>query len=61
VKTTIYNKAFWDARAIQAVVAAEQTTHPLVKQVLEKVAAASAFVAAQSGAPANGCQGSDRQ
>jgi hypothetical protein len=58
VKTIKYNNAFWGARAAQAVVAAEQTTHPLVKQVLEKVAAASAFIAAQSAVPPKkGCNG----
>ena len=60
VKTVKYNNAFWGARATQAVVAAEQTTHPLVKQVLEKVAAASAFIAAQSVVPPRrGCDRGD--
>jgi hypothetical protein len=60
VKTVKYNNAFWGARATQAVVAAEQTTHPLVKQVLEKVAAASAFIAAQPAvSPRKECDGGD--
>lgn len=40
--------AFWGARAAQAAEASELTTHPLVKQVLAKVAAASAAIAGQS-------------
>ena len=48
MRTANSTNAFWVARAAQAAEAAELTRHPLVKQVLAKVAAASATIAAQS-------------
>jgi hypothetical protein len=48
VRTANSTKVFWRARAAQAAEAAELTADPLIKQVLAKVAAASATIAAQS-------------
>jgi hypothetical protein len=47
VSTTNRTDLYWGARAAQATEAAEEATNPLVKEVLAKVAAASAAIAAE--------------